>query len=116
MLGHRKAGAVAKKTKTIFIDDLDGNKNDVMTHRFSLDSDHYEIDLCPQNLAEIKQVLEPFVLAARRVRGGRGSGKQTAIRNWAHRNGYPMADQGAIPKDVLAAYRKAHRQRAPSEI
>jgi nucleoid-associated protein Lsr2 len=105
---------VAKKTKAIFIDDLDGSENDVMTHRFSLDSDHYEIDLCPQNLAEIKQVLEPFVLAARRVRGGRGSGRQTAIRNWARKNGYPMADQGAIPKDVLAAYRKAHRQ--PSEI
>jgi hypothetical protein len=105
MLGHRKRGRGQE------------NENDVMTHRFSLDSDHYEIDLCTQNLADLQQVLEPFMLAARRVRGrGGGNGTQTAIRNWARKNGYQMADRGAIPKDVLAAYRKAHRRRAPSEI
>ena len=63
MLGPEKGSAVAKKT--IFVDDPDGSENDVMPHRFSLDSDHYEIELYPQNLAGLQQVLEPFILAAR---------------------------------------------------
>ena len=60
MLGPRKGRGVAKKT--IFVDDLDGSENDVMTHRFSLDSDHYEIDLYPQNLAGLPSPTPKFEL------------------------------------------------------
>ena len=42
----------------------------IVTHRFSLGSDFYEIDLCPQNLLSLRAALEPFVSAGRRVRGG----------------------------------------------
>ena len=57
--------------KIIIVDDIDGTEGDgIVTHRFSLDSDSYEIDLCPQNLLSLRTALEPFVSAGRRVRDG----------------------------------------------
>ena len=57
--------------KVIIVDDIDGTEGDgIVTHRFSLGSDFYEIDLCPQNLLSLRAALEPFVSAGRRVRGG----------------------------------------------
>lgn len=57
--------------KVIIVDDIDGTEGDgIVTHRFSLDSDFYEIDLCPQNLLSLRAALEPFVSAGRRVRCG----------------------------------------------
>jgi len=62
---------VAKKLKVIIVDDIDGTEGDgIVTHRFSLGSDFYEIDLCPQNLLSLRAALEPFVSAGRRVRSG----------------------------------------------
>src|SRR6478752_4257358 len=57
--------------KVIIVDDIDGTEGDgIVTHRFSLGSDFYEIDLCPQNLLMLRAALEPFVSAGRRVRSG----------------------------------------------
>jgi hypothetical protein len=57
--------------KVIIVDDIDGTEGDgIVTHRFSLGSDFYEIDLCPQNLLSLRAALEPFVSAGRRVRSG----------------------------------------------
>ena len=52
--------------KMIFVDDLDGSEDDVITHRFSLDSDHYEIDLYPQNLAGLPSPTPKFELGDNR--------------------------------------------------
>jgi hypothetical protein len=57
--------------KVIIVDDIDGTEGDgIVAQRFSLGSDFYEIDLCPQNLLRLRTALEPFVSAGRRVRGG----------------------------------------------
>src|SRR6476469_7609859 len=57
--------------KVIIVDDIDGTEGDgIVTYRFSLGSDFYEIDLCPQNLLMLRAALEPFVSAGRRVRSG----------------------------------------------
>ena len=115
--------------KVIIVDDIDGTEGDgIVTHRFSLGSDFYEIDLCPQNLLSLRTALEPFVSAGRRVRGGnrrkpepapRPQGnsaldfprqQRLAIRNWARDNGYDVADRGAFSQDVLAAYREASEE------
>jgi hypothetical protein len=55
---------VAKKT--IFVDDLVDSEDDVITPRFSLDSDHYEIDLYPQNLAGLPSPTPKFELGDNR--------------------------------------------------
>ena len=115
--------------KVIIVDDIDGTEGDgIVTHRFSLGSDFYEIDLCPQNLLSLRTALEPFVSAGRRVRGGnrrkpepapRQQGnsaldfpreQRLASRNWARDNGYDVADRGAFSQDVLAAYREASEE------
>ena len=57
--------------KVIIVDDIDGTEGDgIVTQRFSLGSDFYEIDLCPQNLLSLRTALEPFVSA------GRGGGNR----------------------------------------
>ena len=57
--------------KVVIVDDIDGTEGDgIVTHRFSLGSDFYEIDLCPQNALNLRAALEPFVSAGRRVRSG----------------------------------------------
>ena len=57
--------------KVIIVDDIDGTEGDgIFTQRFSLGSDFYEIDLCPQNLLGLRAALEPFVSAGRQLRGG----------------------------------------------
>ena len=115
--------------KVIIVDDIDGTESDgIVTQRFSLGSDFYEIDLCPQNLLSLRAALEPFVSAGRRVRSGnrrksepapRQQGnsaldfprqQRQAIRNWARDNGYDVADRGAFSQEVLAAYREANEE------
>jgi hypothetical protein len=117
---------VAKKVKVIIVDDIDGTEGDgIVTHRFSLGSDFYEIDLCPQNLLSLRAALEPFVSAGRRVRIGNrrkpepaprpqnnsaldfSRQQRLAIREWARDNGYDVADRRAFSQEVLAAYREA---------
>ena len=117
---------MAKKVKVIIVDDIDGTEGDgIVTHRFSLGSDFYEIDLCPQNLLSLRAALEPFVSAGRRVRIGNrrkpepaprpqnnsaldfSRQQRLAIRKWARDNGYDVADRRAFSQEVLAAYREA---------
>ena len=67
--------------KVIIVDDIDGTESDgIVTERFSLGSDFYEIDLCPQNLLSLRAALEPFVSAGRRVRGGNRHKSEPAPR------------------------------------
>ena len=67
--------------KVIIVDDIDGTEGDgIVTHRCSLGSDFYEIDLCPQNLLSLRTALEPFVSAGRRVRGGNRRKSEPAPR------------------------------------
>lgn len=117
--------------KVIIVDDIDGTESDgILTQRFSLGSDFYEIDLCPQNLLSLRAALEPFVSAGRAVGGGnrrksepaphqQGNSaldfprqQRLAIRNWARDNGYDVADRGAFSQEVLAAYREATEEDA----
>ena len=117
---------MAKQVKVIIVDDIDGTEGDgIVTHRFSLGSDFYEIDLCPQNLLSLRAALEPFVSAGRQLRGGNrrkpeaAPGQQDnsaldfprqqrlAIRNWARDNGYDVGERGRFSRDVLEAYREA---------
>lgn len=105
--------------QTIVVDDLDGARDNVQTHTFSLDDNRYEIDLSSPNFAHLVEALEPFVRVARprsgRVRG-RGPSKRAReavsreIRAWAEENGMEVSARGAFPKEVVAAYWKAKEE------
>jgi len=110
---------VAQQVITTYTDDLDGSEASG-TIGFSLDAREYEIDLSDQNATRLRDVLAPFVAAARRVGGGRGrqaspsvkqrsaagrSREETAgMRRWLRDNGYKVSDRGRIPRDFVQAY------------
>jgi len=110
--------------KTVLIDDFDGTALSAgsATTTFSINGAQYEIDLGPENVAKLRDVLAPFIKAGRRV-GSTGSAKSaarrgagrhsngskdvTAIREWARANGHEIGDRGRIPASVVAAYEAA---------
>jgi hypothetical protein len=113
---------MAQQTTVRFIDDLDGSDASG-TFDFSLEGRQYQIDLSDENAAKLRDVLEPYIDAARKA-GGRGrTARQTvvaekparsnrdqtaAIREWARENGHQVSDRGRIPKSVIEAYQAAH--------
>lgn len=111
--------------KITLVDDIDGtpiDSGDGGTVRFSIDGANYEIDLGPDNIAELHSALEKFVSSARRV-GSRPAAAASAasasasksdpkqlkaVREWANANGHQVSDRGRIPAEVQAAYQAAH--------
>ena len=58
-------------------DDLDGRPLESgPSTTFGLGGKSYEIDLSPANLEKLRDVLEPFVNAARPIRGSRSGGRR----------------------------------------
>jgi hypothetical protein len=108
---------MAKQTTVTLIDDLDGSEADEQVE-FAVDGRSYEIDLSKANSARLRDVLAPFVSAARRTGGRRSApaaGRSTsdreqnqAIREWAQQNGFTVSDRGRLPANVIEAYQKAH--------
>jgi hypothetical protein len=102
------------------VDDLDGTEASE-TVVFSLGGRHYEIDLSAENAAKLRDVLAPFVAAARRSDGTHRARKTRAggsppqstidrvkgaeIREWARQHGHKIAIRGRMPRWILEAYR-----------
>jgi hypothetical protein len=56
------------------VDDIDGSP-DAAPIPFALDGTAYEVDLSPENAAALREVLAPYVDAARRIKRPRAAGK-----------------------------------------
>lgn len=112
---------MAQRTVVTVTDDIDGSEASE-TVVFSLDGSSYEIDLNEAHAEDLREVLAPYVGAARRTAGttgrpGRrgatasiGSGAvvdATAVRAWAEANGVPVSPRGRIKADVVEQYRSA---------
>lgn len=110
---------MARQIITVLTDDIDGSTAD-RTVEFGLDGVGYAIDLSEENIAKLREVLEPYVAVATRVsRAGvrRGApaapapaatrtsrAQNQAVRDWAAQNGYELADRGRIPANIVEAY------------
>ncbi len=81
---------VAKKTTVTLVDDLDGSQAEEQV-MFAVDGRTYEIDLSAANGARLRDALAPYISAARRTGGRRGSGSATAGVPPEHR---PRAEPG----------------------
>ena len=111
---------MAKKTVVLLEDDIDGSEAS-QTVFFALDGTEYEIDLNDGHANELREVLERFTNAGRKVTGGRGS-RQTssarragqrgvdakAARQWAIENGIQVNARGRIQAEVVERYVAAH--------
>ena len=118
---------MARRIVHQLVDDLDGTVLEVgvgETVLFSLDGAAYEIDLTDENASALRELLAPYLAAARRIGSSRGpaagsasgarkrrrAGQQdySAIREWAKQNGHPVSERGRVPASVIEAYETAH--------
>jgi hypothetical protein len=104
-------------------EDVEGTE----TVALGLDGSAYEIDVCDEHAAQMREALAPYVGAARRAgrasagppsrRSSRSASRPAtagsdrervqAIRDWARRQGYTISDRGRLSAEVLAAYEAA---------
>ncbi len=113
---------MAQHTVTTLIDDIDGSEA-TQTVSFDLDGTAYEIDLSEAHAEDLREVLSPYVGAARRAssstsrRGtpARSSRQRSAddvdpkeARAWAQANGVEVSPRGRINGTVLEQYRAAN--------
>jgi hypothetical protein len=109
---------MAQQVQVSFVDDLDGSDAEG-TVSFSLDRTEFEIDLSEGNAARLRDVLAPYVGAARRAAGSGRSGRAPrpaasrpaasredtkAVRDWALAQGMTISARGRISSEVRAAY------------
>jgi len=66
---------MAHQHSVVFIDDIDGSEA-AQTVAFSLDGQHYEIDLGTRNIQRLHDVLAPFTSKARKVGGEPGASRR----------------------------------------
>ncbi|MCL2315586.1 MAG: Lsr2 family protein [Actinomycetia bacterium] len=105
---------MAKRVKTILVDDIDGSAADE-TVTFSLDGVTYEIDLNGEHAAQLRDGFTWWIGHGRRISGRRNARavKNTGtplgeIRAWANANGYTVSDRGRISAEIRNAYSAAH--------
>jgi hypothetical protein len=109
------AGTVVQQVKYILLDDLDG-ADAAERVLFALDGVNYEVDLSAENAKKLREGLQPWIDAGRRVRNARPAGKavkaagdETAkVRAWGREQGMEVSDRGRIPIEVREAYKAAH--------
>lgn len=108
---------MAQVTEVRLVDDLDGGTADESVV-FAIDNRHYEMDLSEKNATQLRDLLAPFVAAARRAGGSavartrrsttaRPSAARedtAAIREWAASNGIEVSTRGRIASSVREAY------------
>ena len=110
---------MAQKVQTLFIDDLDGGEAEG-TVRFGLDGTDYEIDLSTAHAKALRQAVEIYIQAGRKVssparRTGRGTGGRAVsggpnpseVRDWAKSQGIKVNDRGRIPAELVVKFKAA---------
>lgn len=114
---------MARREITQYYDDLDNTPledDEVNIIRFSVDGNHYVIDLSEKNAADFRAALEPWIAVAQPAPAPtapqRGSNRQSAssakrsraIREWAREAGHAISDRGKIPNQIIELYNEAH--------
>ena len=124
---------MAQKVEVKLVCDLHENEFEaVEAVPFALDGSSYEIDVCEEHAAQLRDAFAPYVGAARRAdpgsapsagrrssRGGShpsssGAGSAgdreqvQAKREWARAHGFQVSERGRLSSQVLRAYDEAH--------
>jgi hypothetical protein len=105
---------MAQKVNVLLVDDIDGSDADE-TVQFGLDGTRYEIDLNSGHAGKLREELERYVKAARKVTGSAGrparvqrgsvnDARNKVIRDWAREKGLDVNDRGRIPGGIVAQY------------
>lgn len=122
---------MAQRTIVQLTDDLDGKNipdGKGETVRFGLDRQDYEIDLADKNAKALREALQTYIAAGRRIggsprpgsaRSGRAranwsstaSGRDydpKAVRAWAEEQGIEVNQRGRVPVELIAKFQEAN--------
>ncbi|OHT89145.1 histone-like nucleoid-structuring protein Lsr2 [Mycobacteroides saopaulense] len=111
---------MAKLVTVTLIDDFDGVARADETVEFGLDGVSYRIDLSAENADRLRNELSVWIERAREMqpqtsRHAKASPRRRtsmerrrgrAIREWAQRNGHPVAAHGRISTEIVDAYQR----------
>ncbi|MFC0582356.1 histone-like nucleoid-structuring protein Lsr2 [Micrococcoides hystricis] len=99
---------MAQRIEVILVDDLDGSEADE-TIQFSIDGNHYEIDLTSANAKEFRAAFRRYIRKGRPMRATQQKNEAAEIRKWATENGYEVNERGRLRKEIIDAYREAQQ-------
>lgn len=119
---------MAQKVQVLLVCDLhDDEVEGSETVAFGLDGSSYEIDVCEEHAAQLRDAFAPYVGDARRAgrapaptqrrprSGARGAAPASGdrqrvqeIREWARNNGHQVSERGRLSAAVVEAYEAAH--------
>lgn len=102
---------MAQRIEVILVDDLDGSPAKE-TVQFSIDGNHYEIDLSEDNAKEFRSNLRRYVRKGRPMKPVQPKNEAADIRKWAIDNGFEINERGRLRRDVIDAYREAMQKQA----
>src|SRR6185437_15254744 len=88
---------MAQVTEVRLVDDLDGGHAEESVD-FTVDNKRYQMDLSEKNAARLREILAPFIAAARR------SGGSTTARSRRSTIGFNVSARGRIAASVREAY------------
>lgn len=112
---------MARKVIEQLIDDLDGSSAHE-TISFTFVGASYEIDLSSEHAGELRDLLAPYLGAARQIGGRRSRPASTrasrkkapteapdpkAVREWASQQGIKTSPRGRVSADVVRQYQEA---------
>lgn len=107
-------------------DDTHPEHEPIKTVRFGIDGDQLEIDLCDPQERELRDLLQRYADAGRKVsptnvngteKSKRGEAsrkvreqreKLAAVRDFARKNGWKVSDRGRLPAEVVEAFEKVN--------
>lgn len=120
---------MAQRVQVLLVCDLHGDDETPGTETvtFALDGSSYEIDVCDDHAAQLRDAFAPYVGAARRsgrgvatsrggsarraARGRRSAGAAgpdpADVRAWAKSQGLAVSERGRIPASLLDQYAAA---------
>jgi hypothetical protein len=104
---------MAQKVTVTLTDDLDGTEAQDTVH-FGLDGKSFEIDLSHANASKLRSIVQPYLLNARKAggpvrrqaRATTDRTQNTAIREWARKQGITVKDRGRIPADIVERFQQ----------
>jgi hypothetical protein len=114
---------MAQRVQVLLVCDLhDDEVEGTETISFGLDGSSYEIDVCDEHAAQLRDSFASYVGAARRagrtaaagVRRGRqpakgpGNDRVAEIREWGRKNGHQVSERGRLSATLVSAYEAAH--------
>jgi|SRR5690554_3805081 len=104
---------MAQRIQVILIDDINGG-DATETVNFALDNVQYEIDLSAENAAQLREDLDKWVSAGRRVSSRKATASRARtndsakVRAWAKDHGYDVSQRGRISAEIREAYAQAN--------